>query len=245
MTAAMVSNGTRTLDAGHRAAASYHEHTGDGFSSEITGGIEHRAALARDLSARIEEAQRWQEAREHVERSGLDFNMQAPGLMRHWLIGKNKDDVGISTPNSLSPVWTQREVDTLVGAFNRSEPWAVDVVGVIANKMAKDPDLVSGLAGIETTPTPNAVHGADGSFRANVKQAGSGVAAQGQAWRGESTGAAASAGVPSASAVTGRFGSTVADAVTNQNAHIGAVNTGEREVEEGKHRATIRRRDQR
>ena len=146
----------RTLDAGHRAAASYHENTGDGFSSEIAGGIEHRAALARDTSARFEDAQRWQQVHDRVERSGLDFSMQAPGLMRHWLIGKGQRGRRCIDPNSFSPVWTQREVDTLVGAFNRSEVWAVDVVGVIASKMAKDPELVNGFANVEPAPMPNA-----------------------------------------------------------------------------------------
>ena len=221
-----------TLDAGHRATAGYHERTGDALSSEIAGGIEHRATLARDVSARIDEAQRWQEAHERVERSGLDFSMQAPGLMRHWLVGQEKDEVGISTPNSSSPVWTEREVDTLVGAFNRSEPWAVEVVGVIANKMTKDPELVNGLTGMEPTPMPNAVRAAYGGYSSAVEHPGSMVTAQGRDWREQTTGAAASASVPTATDVTNRFGSTLADTVSNQNNHSGAVNTGAKQLKQ-------------
>ena len=53
-----------------------------------------------------------------------------------------------------------------------------------------------------------------------------------QSWRGKATGVAASAGVPTASAVTYRFGNTIAGTVTSQSDHIGVVNTGERQVKQ-------------
>lgn len=223
---------SEALDAGHRATASYQERTGDAFSSEIAGGVEHRATLARELSARMDEAQRWEEARARVERSGLDFSMQAPGLMRHWLVGREKDDLGISTPNSISPVWTEREVDTLVGAFNRSEPWAIDVVAVVANRMTKDPGLVNGLVEMAPAPMQQVVHAAYGANSATVERTGSGVTDQGHDWRRNATEGATLAGIPAASAVMGRFGNTVADTVSSRNTHTDAVSRGERQVEQ-------------
>ena len=214
-----------TLDAGHRAAAAYHERAGDALSSQIAGGIERRASLARDFGARIEEAERWQEAHERMERTGLDFSMQAPGLMRRWLVSRVKDDVGISTPNSLSTVWTEREVDTLIGAFNRSEPWAVDVVTVISSRMAMDPELLNGL-GIANAPAHAGVNAAYRGYGASVEHSEPGITSLGRTWRGEATGIATSSGVPASSAVAHRFGMTAAGAITRRDTRIEAVRAG-------------------
>jgi hypothetical protein len=98
--------------------------------------------------------------------------------------------------------------------------------------MAKDPGLVNGLAGMEPTPTPNAVHAAHGGYRATVEHSGSAVTVQGQGCREQATSAGASAGVATDSAITSRFGNTIADTVSNQNNHSGAVNIGAKQVEQ-------------
>ncbi|MEX0914752.1 MAG: conjugal transfer protein TraG N-terminal domain-containing protein, partial [Wenzhouxiangellaceae bacterium] len=220
-----------TVDAGHTAAASVHQRTGDSLAQELSGGLQEQISHRHGTTATLQEAAAWQEAQSRVEEQGFAFNADVAMQVRDHMIGAEK---GVfSRPGSLDPTWTEREVDTLFARAAAGDVTAMRTISHNASEYGRKQGLE--LAGVGDMPTKDDVFTKGENFMtavSNKETDPGGIRDRSTGFQGAVRHAADNAVVPDEDQVKQGFAAIQKEAEAERASRGNMIDRGERDVRE-------------
>lgn len=217
-------------DAGHTAAASVHQRTGDSFAQELSGGLQGQNSHRHSTTATLQEAAAWQEAQSRINEQGFAFSADVAMQVRDHMIGAEK---GIfSHPGNLEPIWTERDVDTLFARAAAGDTTAMRAIAHYADEYGRQAGLE--LAGVRDAPTKDDVFRKGETYMATVSSKDTdpgGILAHAARFQDAARHAADHASVPADDQVHQGFAAIQKEVEEERASSGNTINRGERDLQ--------------